>query len=76
MNDARINKITIRYIKAYISLAAVISFFVAISLAKGAGWRPLLIPLPLFILLFIGITYQFLKERRAINRGGDVNSVD
>lgn len=56
----------IRYIKAYLSLLAVIGFFVSISLFKGAGWKPLLIPLPLFILLFIGITYQLVKEACAL----------
>ncbi|WP_244130499.1 hypothetical protein [Burkholderia latens] len=70
------NRIAACYVKAYLSLAAVISFFSAISLVQGAGWKPLLIPLPLFILLFIGITYQFVKRRREIKRGCDIHSSD
>ncbi|MDN7591834.1 hypothetical protein [Burkholderia seminalis] len=61
--------ITARYLKAYISLGAVILFFSAISLLKGARWKPLLIPSPLFVLLFAGITYQYIKERRATKKG-------
>ncbi|HDR9796475.1 TPA: hypothetical protein QDC59_000003 [Burkholderia cenocepacia] len=69
MKDARMSRITVRYLKAYISLGAVILFFATISLVKGAGWKPLLIPSPLFALLFAGITYQYIKERRAIKKG-------
>lgn len=58
----------VRYVKAYSSLAAVIVFFLGISMLKGAGWKPLLIPLPLFLILFVGITYQLIKESRAARR--------
>ncbi|AFT89684.1 hypothetical protein [Paraburkholderia phenoliruptrix] len=66
MSKPESTKIVTRYAKAYLSLVAVIGFFLGISLAKGAGLKPLLIPLPLFIILFVGITYQLIKEIRAL----------
>ena len=57
-----------RYAKAYLSLLAIVGFFAGISLSKGAGWKPLLIPLPVFLLLFVGITYQLIKDVRSRER--------
>jgi len=68
MEEKRKQGLVPHYMKAYLSLLAVIGFFAGISLAKGAGWKPLLIPLPLFIILFIGITYQLIKELRSTKR--------
>lgn len=73
MKSAGSRKVAGRYVKAYLSLLAMICFFAGISLMKGAGWKPLLIPLPLFVLLFAGITYQLIKEMRSIKRD---NSTD
>lgn len=68
MRNAESRKISARYVKAYLSLLAMVCFFAAISFIKWAGWKPLLIPLPLFVLLFIGISYQLIKELRALKR--------
>lgn len=73
MRNAESRKISIRYIKAYLSLIAMICFFAAISLIRGAGWKPLLIPLPLFVLLFIGISYQMIREFRALKRSNKID---
>lgn len=65
MEEKKKQGLVSRYVKAYVSLLAVVGFFAGISLAKGAGWKPLLVPLPLFVILFVGITYQLIKEVRA-----------
>jgi fatty acid desaturase len=59
-----------RFLKAYLSLAAMIAFILTVSLANGAGWRVLLVGLPLFLVFFVGITYQLIKEIRALKRQG------
>jgi hypothetical protein len=43
-------------------------FALAISLSHGAGLKPLLILLPLFVIVFGGITYQLIKGIRALKR--------
>ncbi len=57
-----------RYLKAYLSVFAVIAVVVAISEAKGVGWRPALAGLPMYVILFVVVTYQFVKELRALKR--------
>jgi hypothetical protein len=57
-----------RYVKAYLSLVGIIAAFASVSLAKGAGWRPALVGMPLYVTVFIGITYQLIKELRVLNR--------
>lgn len=60
--------IFIRFLKAYLSLAAMIVFVLTVSLAKGAGWKIILVGMPLFLVIFGGITYQLIKEIRALRR--------
>ncbi|MBW0451057.1 hypothetical protein EN871_24435 [bacterium M00.F.Ca.ET.228.01.1.1] len=57
-----------RFAKGYLSLIAMIVFVLGVSLAKGAGWKPMLAGMPVYITFFVGITYQFVKELRALNR--------
>lgn len=45
-----------------------IVFVLGVSLAKGAGWKPMLAGMPVYITFFVGITYQLVKELRALNR--------
>lgn len=59
-----------RYRKAYLSVFAVIAVVVVISEAKGSGWRPALAGLPMYVTLFVVVTYQFVKELRALKRKG------
>lgn len=57
-----------RFTKAYLSLVAMIVFVLIVSLAKGSGWKIVLVGLPLFLTFFVGITYQLVKESRAVKR--------
>ncbi|SIO45846.1 hypothetical protein SAMN05444168_4716 [Paraburkholderia phenazinium] len=54
-----------RFIKAYLSLAAMIAFVLAVSLSRGAGWGVLVVGMPLFLTFFAGITYQLVVEIRS-----------
>jgi hypothetical protein len=57
-----------RFIKGYLSLFAMMLFVLTVSLIKGAGWKILLVGAPLFVTLFLGITYQLAKEMRGVKR--------
>lgn len=57
-----------RYIRAYLSLIGIIAAFVGVSMAQGAGWRPALAGMPLYVILFAGITYQLVKEILALKK--------
>ncbi|ACR31228.1 Hypothetical protein bglu_2g08120 [Burkholderia glumae BGR1] len=67
MDDKR-RSIFWRFAKGYLSLIAMIVFVLGVSLAKGAGWKPMLAGMPVYITFFVGITYQLVKELRALNR--------
>jgi hypothetical protein len=51
-----------RYVKAYLSLMGIIAAFVGVSLVQGAGWKPALAGMPLYVIAFAGITYQLVRE--------------
>jgi hypothetical protein len=51
-----------RYATAYLSLIGIIAAFVVVSVAQGAGWKPALAGMPLYIVVFLGITYQLIRE--------------
>jgi len=51
-----------RYVKAYLSLIGIIAACVGVSVAQGAGWRPALAGMPLYVIVFGGITYQLIRE--------------
>ncbi|MEM5434494.1 hypothetical protein [Paraburkholderia diazotrophica] len=52
---------------AYCAACALPLFILLVSMAKGAGWRPMLIGIPAYVTFFFAITYQVSKELRAIN---------
>ncbi len=52
---------------ALLGLPGVILVF---SLAQGAGWKPILAGMPVILTIFASITYQFVKELRAVSRDG------
>lgn len=65
---------TRRYIKAYLSLLGIVAAFAGVSMAQGAGWRPALAGMPLYVILFVAITYKLVKEivasgKRVCNQG-------
>lgn len=52
---------------AYSGGAGMVLLALAISIHHGTGWRPALAGMPLYVTVFGGITYQFIKELRALN---------
>lgn len=50
-----------RAVVAYSGGAAMVLLALAISIRHGAGWRPVLAGVPLYVTVFGGITYQFIK---------------
>jgi len=60
MNKNR--RVAIRFVKAYLSLLAMMFFSVAVSILKGSDWKILLVGMPLFAIFFFGISYQLFKE--------------
>jgi hypothetical protein len=68
---SRVEKQRSVYRRAAIAFAAACTlplFILCISLVKGAGWRPVLVGLPAYLTFFGAITYQFIKELRALKR--------
>jgi hypothetical protein len=57
-----------KFLIGYVCLTAIPVMVLMVSYSKGAGWRPLLPGLPIYATLFIGATYQFVKELRALKR--------
>jgi hypothetical protein len=57
-----------RAIIAYTGAVAMVAFAAIVAVSRGAGLKPLLILLPLFVLVFGGITYQLIKDVRAMKR--------
>lgn len=57
-----------RYIKAYLALLGVIFAFVVVSMAQGAGWRPALAGMPLYVTLFVAISYRLARELMTLRR--------
>jgi hypothetical protein len=51
---------------AYLAACALPLFILAISIARGGGWRPMLIGLPAYLTFFAAIIYQFINELRAL----------
>ncbi|MFL9880578.1 hypothetical protein PQR63_19435 [Herbaspirillum rhizosphaerae] len=66
--NTRFRKLIKRAVIAYSGGVAMVLFYLGVSVSYGKGFEPLLIPLPLFIIVFGGITYQLLKELKALKR--------
>ena len=62
-----------RYVKAYISVFAVVAVVVAISELRGAGWRPALAGIPMYASLFVLVTYAMLRELRHIRKSNKMD---
>lgn len=52
----------------YMCLLCLPLMFLVVSLAKGAGWKPIIGGLPVYVTIFVGITYQLIKELRSVSR--------
>jgi hypothetical protein len=57
-----------RYVKAYISVFAVVAVVVAISELRGGGWRPALAGIPMYVSFFVLVTYAMLRELRQFRK--------
>nr|WP_081053149.1 hypothetical protein [Burkholderia territorii] len=55
-----------RAVVAYSGAIGIVLVALAISIRHGAGWRPALAGMPLYVTVFGGITYQLIKELRAL----------
>ncbi|WP_126282382.1 hypothetical protein [Burkholderia stagnalis] len=63
-----LRKLLKRAMIAYSGAVGIVAVAVVISLTHGAGWRPALAGMPLYVTVFGGITYQLIKEWRALKR--------
>jgi hypothetical protein len=57
-----------RYLKAHVSAISVVGAVVLVSEMQGADWRPALAGMPLYVTLFLAITYQLVKDVREYKR--------
>jgi len=71
---SRKRQIIVRSVKGYLSLAAMIAFISSVSLAKRAGWGVIWVGMPVFLTVFIGITYQLVKGLTLLKRGKQQDS--
>ncbi|RLK28520.1 hypothetical protein C7417_5719 [Cupriavidus plantarum] len=62
------NAVYKKFASGYISLLCLPIMFFVVSLMKGAGWKPIIGGLPVYVTVFVGITYQLIKELRSISR--------
>lgn len=63
-----LRKIVKSAIIAYLGGIGMVLFPLAISIYHGKDWKVLLILLPLYIIVFGGITYQMIKDIRALKQ--------
>lgn len=67
MNGER-DKLVRLYSKAYLSLLGIIAAFIVVSIAQGAGWRPALAAMPLYVTLFVVISFKLIKDVMRLRR--------
>lgn len=63
-------KFVVRYVKAYISVLAVAGAVLMISELSGAGWRPVLAGVPLYVALLVLVTYAMIRELLLLKKNG------
>lgn len=57
-----------RFAFAYASWLCLPLLVLVFSLAQGGGWKPVMTGSAIYLTFFWGITYQFIKELRALKR--------
>lgn len=62
----------VRYVKAYCSVLAVVAVVLAISELRGAGWRPALAGTPMYVSIFVLVTYAMLRELRQLRKSNEI----
>nr|WP_232078356.1 hypothetical protein [Burkholderia sp. THE68] len=60
----------LRALIAYSGAVGIVGIALALSIAHGAGWKPALAGMPLYVILFVGITYQLIKELLVLKKSG------
>ncbi|MFP6562459.1 hypothetical protein WJ542_29780 [Paraburkholderia sp. B3] len=76
MNSEQRTKIIRRYAIAYFSLLGIFGAFAIVSIAQGAGWRPAMAGMPLYVILFGGITFQLVRELLALRSRDNYKAKD
>lgn len=61
-------KLIRRALIAYTGAIGVVAVALVISTSHGAGWKPAMAGMPLYVILFGGVTYQLIKEFRTLKR--------
>lgn len=64
----RRKKLFLKFLIGYFGCLSLPLLALAFSIAQGASWRPILAGLPVYLTIFVGITYQFAKELRSLSR--------
>ncbi|GAB7539863.1 hypothetical protein [Burkholderia sp. 3C] len=57
-----------RFAVGYAGVAGMILVGLGFSVAQGAGWKPVLVGGPGYLTFFIAVSYQFIKELRALKK--------
>ncbi|GAB7539862.1 hypothetical protein [Burkholderia sp. 3C] len=55
-----------RFAVGYAGVAGMILVGLGASIAQGAGWKPVLVGIPVDLTFFVAVSYQFIKELRAL----------
>lgn len=64
-------KLILRALTAYVGAIGVVAVALVISVSRCSGWRPALAGMPLYVILFGGVTYQLIKEFRKLKKERD-----
>ena len=67
------HRFIVRYVKAYFSVFAVVAVVIAISELRGTGWRPALAGMPMYVSLFVLVTYAMLRELRQLRKSDEID---
>ena len=57
-----------KFLVGYLGCFSLPLFALIFSLAQGASWRPVLVGVPVYLTLFIGVTYQFVRDWQKLRR--------
>ncbi|AVR29151.1 hypothetical protein NX868_25075 [Burkholderia thailandensis] len=59
---------------AYLCALGIPAVVLVFSYAQGASWKPVLVGLPVYLTIIGSITYQFIKDLRALKRESEDSS--
>lgn len=61
-------KLIMRALIAYTGAIGVVAVALILSVSHRAGWKPALAGVPLYVILFGGITYQLVREVETLRK--------